>query len=301
MRPCLTRLNNMQTVPKKQNRIRAYYDLAKPGIIYGNAITAIAAFFFASDGHPQWWLFLAMMVGLSLVIGGSCVFNNFIDRDIDKDMTRTSERSTVTGDISGTSALVYGAILLLAGITVLCLYTNAVALLAAIAGVVFYVMVYTPLKRRTVYSTLIGSISGATPPVVGYAAVTHAFDLQALILFLILVFWQMPHFYGIALYRLKEYGKASRTKVEMIAYAFAFLIASISLSMLGYAGYVYFTVSLILGIIWLWLGFQGFKRRVDDPEDNSGDNSKWGRKMFLFSLIVITVWSLALGLNPLLI
>jgi len=178
--------------------------------------------------------------------------------------------------------------------------------------VVFYVMVYTPLKRRTVYSTLIGSISGATPPVVGYAAVTHAFDLQALILFLILVFWQMPHFYGIALYRLKEYGKASiplmpikrgilRTKVEMIAYAFAFLIASISLSMLGYAGYVYFTVSLILGIIWLWLGFQGFKRRVDDPEDNSGDNSKWGRKMFLFSLIVITVWSLALGLNPLLI
>jgi protoheme IX farnesyltransferase len=279
--------------------LKNYYELAKPGIIYGNLLTAAAGFFLASKGVIHWWLFIAMALGLSLVIGGSCVFNNYIDQDIDKKMERTKKRALVTGEISGTSALVYGSVLLIAGLLILFLYTNAAATFIAFIGTISYLAFYTPLKRKTLYSTIVGSIAGATPPVVGYCAVINTFNLEALLLFLILVFWQMPHFYAIAIYRIKEYKASSIpllpikkgiavAKIHILFYIAAFTAASAALTLFGFTGYTYLSITLLLGVIWFWSGVKGFCSKED---------TAWARRMFLLSLIVLTVLSITMALN----
>lgn len=270
---------------------RDYYHLTKPGIIRGNALTAAAGFFLASKGHSNWRLFLETLAGISLVIASACVLNNYIDRGIDAKMARTKKRALVSGAISARNALAYASVLGLAGALVLAVYTNVLTVAAGLVGFVFYIVFYGLSKRHSIYGTLIGSVSGATPPVAGYLAVTNHFDTAALLLFLILVCWQMPHFYAIALYRLKDYTAAglpvlpakkdSRTvKLHMLLYVLAFVAAAVLLFVFGYTGYVYLASVIILGSAWLWLCLQGYKAE---------DDKLWARRMFLFSLLAITV------------
>ena len=166
----------------------------------------------------------------------------------------------------------------------------------------FYLILYTPLKRKTVYGTLIGAIAGAAPPVVGYVSVTNRFDTAALLLFFILVFWQMPHFYAIAIRRLDEYKAAAipvlpvtdgvhPTKIKMLAYIVAFILATTALTYYKYTGYTYAAVMFCLGLYWFWAGIKGFR---------SGDDQKWAKKMFLFSLIILTVFSVVVSFGRIL-
>jgi protoheme IX farnesyltransferase len=274
--------------------VKKYYQLAKPGIIYGNSITAAAGFFLASRDSISWPLFFSMLVGLGLVMGGACVFNNCLDKDIDEKMSRTKSRATVTNEISMRNAWIYGSVLLLLGSAILFFFTNILTLCVALIGAVVYVGMYTPLKRHTMYSTIIGAVAGATPPVVGFCAVTNTFNLEALLLFLILFFWQMPHFYAIAIYRQSEYEAAGipllpiqkgipKTKIHILVYICIFILTAALLTFLHVTGYIYLGVISILGMIWLYLCITGFY-----PETN---DIAWAKKMFLFSLIVITLWS----------
>src|SRR5579859_5456309 len=134
--------------------VKSYYHLTKPGIIYGNAITALAGFFLASKEHVSLMLMLSMLVGLSLVIASACVFNNIWDKDIDARMDRTKTRAIVAGKISKTAAFIFGSILIVAGTLLLALFTNRYSLSTALLGWLVYVFVYTPLKRKTVHATL---------------------------------------------------------------------------------------------------------------------------------------------------
>jgi heme o synthase len=188
--------------------MKKYYWLVKPGIIYGNALTAMAGFLLADRGRFDVVLFLAMLAGICLVMASGCVFNNVWDRQADSKMERTKNRALVTGEISTTNALAYGTVLGLIGFGLLYFYTNALTTLIAAIGFAFYVLVYTPLKHRTVYGTLLGAVAGAVPPVVGYCAVTNELDIGAWLLFLILVVWQMPHFYAIGINRFDDYKAA---------------------------------------------------------------------------------------------
>jgi protoheme IX farnesyltransferase len=276
---------------------KLYYQLTKPGIIYGNAITAIAGFFLASKGHINFLLLIAMLMGLSLIIGSSCVFNNVYDADIDAKMERTKNRAMVTGTISRSKAIIYASALGLLGCLVLILHTNPLTLVVALVGVIFYLILYTPLKRKTVYGTIIGAVAGATPPVVGYVAVTNNFDTAALLLFFILVFWQMPHFYAIAIRRLDEYKAAGipvlpakegihNTKIKMLAYIVAFILATSALTYFKYTGYIYLAVMLVLGLYWFGSGIKGF---------HSADDKVWAKKMFLSSLIILTIFSVVVS------
>jgi protoheme IX farnesyltransferase len=276
--------------------IKNFYRLTKPGIIYGNAITATAGFFLASKGHISWFLFAAMLIGLSLVIASGCVFNNIFDADIDAKMDRTKNRAIASGKISKRAAKIYGTILLILGGVALS-FTNNLTIVVALIGWIVYVLLYTPLKRKTVHDTLIGSIAGATPPVVGYTAITNKFDTGALLLLLILIFWQMPHFYAIAIRRLDEYKAASipvlplkngikAAKIQILVYIIAFVIAAVSLFYFGYTGYIYLTLAIILGLSWLWLAAKGFKA-VDDKA--------WAKQTFLFSLVVLTTLSITMA------
>jgi protoheme IX farnesyltransferase len=270
--------------------IKTYYLLTKPGIILGNLITTAGGFAMASKGRFQPTLFFSMLIGLGLVIGSACVCNNYIDRIIDAKMARTKNRALATGLIAPWKAILFALCLGAIGMVVLFLFTNALAASVAAVGFIVYVGIYTQLKKRTIHATLIGSIAGAIPPVVGYTAVSPQLDLAALLLFAILVFWQMPHFLAIAIYRYDDYFAASipvlpimkgalATKVQMLFYCIAFAGSSLLLRPLGLAGQAYLIVAAALSAIWIWIAISGFK----------AENDKfWARTMFRFSLIVIT-------------
>lgn len=147
---------------------------------------------------------------MSLVVASGCVFNNYIDRDIDRKMERTKNRVLVKGLISPAVSLVYATLLGIAGFMLLWFGANPLACWLGVMGFVVYVGVYSLyMKRHSVYGTLIGSLSGAAPPVIGYCAVTGEFDSGAAILLAIFSLWQMPHSYAIAIFRFKDYRAAN--------------------------------------------------------------------------------------------
>jgi protoheme IX farnesyltransferase len=180
----------------------------KPGIIYGNALMYAAGFFLASRQGIDWRLFLEGLIGLSMVIGSACVFNNIADRDIDARMERTKKRAIVSGVISPEDANVFGYMLAIIGFLELYFLTSYTAFLTALVGFAVYVFLYTPMKPRTKNALLVGAIAGATPPVVGYTVVTNAYDWWAILLFVLLFAWQIPHFVSIAVYRFEDYAAA---------------------------------------------------------------------------------------------
>lgn len=276
---------------------KTYYMLTKPGIIMGNAVTTAAGFALASRGNFDFGLFLATLVGLSLIIASAGVFNSYIDRASDAKMDRTKNRPLVTGRISIDKALIFGTILGLIGAEILATFTNALTLAVALGGFFVYLVLYAFLKYRSFYGTIVGSIAGAVPPIVGYCAVSDTLDLGALLLFLILVFWQMPHFFAIAIYRYDDYQAANIpvlpvqkgmhvTKVHMFCYIIAFTLTAALLSFTGYTGKAYLIVTFLLGLAWLGLCVKGFK---------SVNNARWAHKMFSFSLVVIMALCLTMS------
>jgi heme o synthase len=279
--------------------LKDYYWLAKPGIVYGNAIAAIAGYFLAANGNVRFDVFIAMLAGICLVMASACVVNNVIDRDMDKKMKRTAWRPTVKGTISVQNALLYAAVLGVAGFSSLWLFTTPIATLAALIGFFFYVVVYGFAKRQTMHGTVIGSVAGSVPPVVGYTAASNAFDTGALLLFAIMTLWQMPHFYAIAIYRMKDYAAAkvpvlplkigmTNTKLQIIAYISAYIITALLLTVYGYTGFVYAVVMTILGIAWLWKANEGL---------NTKDNTKWAKGLFKFSLYVLMAFCITISID----
>lgn len=267
-----------------------YYLITKPGIILGNLITVAAGFLLASKGVFNLGLFLATLMGLAFIMASACVFNNYIDRQIDRKMDRTKNRALVNGLISGPNAIIFAVYLGIIGILILFVYTNLLTIFVAAIGFFVYVVLYSIWKSRTIYGTAIGSIAGAVPPVVGYCAVSNQFDIGALILFTMLVLWQMPHFFSIALYHIDDYAKADipvlplkrgvlRTKIHMVIYIIGFILVAMQLTFFNYTGYIYLIVAMTLGLAWLYLCLKGFKTH---------DNRLWGYQMFRLSLVLIT-------------
>lgn len=273
----------------------AYYLLAKPGIMMGNALTMAAGFCLAKTPFNL-PLFSAALIGLCLVIAGACLFNNLIDRKTDGQMPRTRKRAEVLASLSLNSVALVASISCLLGVFVLFYLANAIAAVIALFGLFGYVIVYSFSKYYSAHSTLLGSFAGAAPPVIGYSAATGTLDSGALLLFLTLVFWQMSHFFAIALYRMKEYEAASipvfpiqkgilATKWRILAYTIAFATASFLLFWIGYAGIGYLVAISLCTLAWLCLAFRGLFISEDAP---------WARQMFRLSLVVISVFSLIL-------
>jgi protoheme IX farnesyltransferase len=280
--------------------IKTYYSLTKPGMIRGNMITMIAGFVLASGKNIDLWLLLATLIGLALVIASGCVLNNYYDRGIDKKMERTKDRALVKGEVTGQNAIVFGIVLGLIGLFILAFFTNLLTASIALLGAVVYLGWYTPLKHRSMHAAIVGTIAGAVPPVVGYCAVTNQFDGAALILFLILVFWQIPHFYAIAIYRMNEYAAAGvpvisvkkgifMTKIHMVLYINAFITTALMLTLFGFTGYMYALIVLILGLTWLCFALYSFK--IHD------DNRRWYRKLFLISLMILIILSITISVD----
>jgi protoheme IX farnesyltransferase len=266
-----------------------YYLLTKPGIILGNLFTVAAGFLLASKGLIDFGLFFATLMGLTFIMASACVFNNYIDRQTDKKMERTKKRGLVTGSIEKRHAIFFAIFLGIIGNLVLLFYTNLLTVLVADIGFFVYVVLYSLWKCRTIYGTAIGSLAGAVPPVVGYCAVSNHFDVGALILFAMLVLWQMPHFFSIAILHFNDYVAAGipvlpvkkgmrKTKIHMVLYILCFIFTATLLTFFHYTGYVYLIVAIVMGLIWLGLCIKGFK---------SDNDQIWGRRMFHLSLLMI--------------
>lgn len=282
--------------------LKDYYRLTKPGIIYGNLVTTTGGFMLASAGNVNITSLVAVLAGTALVIASACVFNNYIDTDIDRKMARTKQRALVTGAIKEGYALLYASFLGLAGFAILALFTNELTVTVGLIAVITYVGLYSVGKRRSVHGTFIGSIAGASPPVAGYLAASGRFDLGAFLVGVILILWQMPHFYAIAMYRKKDYAAAGLpvlpvkkgfkiTRYTIVMYIMSFTLVTLLLTNYGYTGFIFMTVMSLIGLGWLFLGLQ----KVEEDQQVS-----WARQMFLFSLIVIAVLSVMLALGPLL-
>lgn len=280
--------------------IKKYISITKPGIIVGNLITVAGGFFLASAGSINPILFLTTLAGIALIIASGCVFNNIIDQDIDRLMHRTQNRVMVKGLISRPNAFLYALTLSLIGGWLLYHFANLLTLVVALVGLFFYVVVYTlGFKRTSVYGTLVGSISGAVPPVVGYCAVSNNLDAGGIILFIMLTLWQMPHSYAIAIFRFKDYSAAkipvlpvsksiARAKVSMLVYTILFAIAITQLYFWHYAGIYYLVASVCVGLWWVNLAVRGFK---------TDNDVSWARKLFGFSIIAIMILSIMMSLD----
>ncbi|MBK5073585.1 protoheme IX farnesyltransferase [Budviciaceae bacterium CWB-B4] len=280
--------------------IKKYLLVTKPGIIFGNMISVIGGFLLASQGSVDFSLLFATIIGVSLVVASGCVFNNYIDRDIDCLMERTKNRVLVQGLISPAITILYACLLGIAGFALLYAYTNLLAVEFALLGFVVYVGLYSLyLKRKSVYGTLVGSLSGAAPPVIGYCAVSNQFDTGALILLVIFSLWQMPHSYAIAIFRYKDYLAASIpvlpvkrgisvTKNHITLYIIGFIVATLMLTISGYAGYSYLFVAAVVGFGWLIMALTGYK---------TTDNKIWARKLFIFSIVAITTLSIMMSVD----
>ncbi|MEI7025412.1 heme o synthase [Paenibacillus sp. y28] len=272
---------------------RDFVQLAKPGILFSNSITAFGGFWVASKGDVSWVQLLYMLIGTALVMASGCVLNNYLDRDFDMKMARTQERALPSGRLPSGLVLGYGILLGVVGLSVLCfLLGSPLAALLGVVGLFVYVWVYTAwLKRTSTFSTSIGAIAGAVPPVIGYCAVTQTLDAGALILFLIMFLWQPPHFWALAIRRKEEYAAAGfpllpvvkgnfETKLHMIRYTVMLVPVSLMLYLYNYVGLIYLAVATVLGMTWVVMSFMGFKTK---------DDVTWAKKNFVFSINYLTI------------
>ena len=183
-----------------------YIHVLKPGIVLSNTIAAIGGYLFAGRIYYEATTLIGITIGTLLVVSSGCVANNYLDRKIDAKMSRTKGRELVVGSIKPLDALVYASFLWVIGITALGVITNNLTTLLGITGFFGYVFVYGYTKRKTYLGTAVGTVPGSVSIVAGYCAATNSLDVTAMMLFFVMAFWQMVHFYAIAIFRKNDYS-----------------------------------------------------------------------------------------------
>ncbi|TNJ64856.1 protoheme IX farnesyltransferase [Paenibacillus hemerocallicola] len=292
MRTAAIKKSALKTPPRELPKV--LFETIKTGIIKSNLIAMFAGLsmalyiydirFFDKIGE----IVLAAL-GSALVIGAAGAFNNLYDRDIDAIMDRTKNRPTVTGQIQPKTTLAIGVIMALLGLG--CLLTaSPLAALFGFLGLFLYVVPYTMwTKRRTIYNTEVGSFSGAVPPLIGWTAVSP--DLLhpgAAALFILMLLWQMPHFYAIAIRRHDEYKAANVPMLPVVkGTRRTYLQTNVYIAALVCASFLFWSFSPIIAVValllsagWLILSIAGYKKMTPH---------KWATVMFIYSLNHITV------------
>ena len=283
--------------------LRDYLVLTKPSIMLLLLITTVPAMVLAEDGWPSSWLVVATLIGGVLAAGGAGAVNMYLDRDIDAIMERTRSRPVPRGVISPPAAGVFGLVLGLLSGPWLALTVNMLAAALALGAFLFYTLVYTLyLKRTTVHNTVLGGVAGAAPALIGWVAVTGELNLEGVYLFMIVFFWQPPHFWALALGLTEQYRAAGipmlpvvvgehRTKQQIVLYAL--LTAALTLLFPAVSGLQWiYTVAAAAG----GAGFVWFAVRMLRSEGISGANA-----MFRYSTSYLAALFGAMVLDRLLL
>jgi protoheme IX farnesyltransferase len=274
--------------------------LAKPRVNTLVVLTTAAGFYLASGNSIDLPRLLITIAGTGLVAGGAAAFNQVSERESDRQMHRTRMRPLADGRLEPQEATAFGLALTIAGLAALGIGTNVRATVVALATIVTYTAVYTPLKRRTWMSALVGAVPGALPPLIGWAAARDAVSAGGWALFAIVFVWQIPHVQAIAWMYRDDYQRAGfpvlsvthpdgrRTAREVMVYASALIPVSLGPAMLGLAGSLYVIGALVLGML-LWAAALRFaaRRTLNDA-----------RRLFLGSLVYLPLlWALLIADN----
>lgn len=279
--------------------IRSLITLTKPGIIIGNLMIAAASFLYASHDMVAISTLAFFLIGTATIIGASCIVNNYMDIDIDKHMARTAKRPSVTNVVAPYSAYLFAAILFLVGVTSLRIGVSEYTAQIGILGAILYVLVYTPLKRRTYLATVMGTLPGAIPVLAGFMAGQGYIGVEGWIVFGLMVCWQMPHFYAISVFRHTDYKVAKvptisvvkgigRTILEIRLYIALFITLVMALVVYDVLNIVSVTVLLALGLYWLKIALQPTTKSV-----------QWAHSVFKTSLLVLPTLAVLLSIDSL--
>jgi protoheme IX farnesyltransferase len=243
----------------RRQRLKDFLALCKPLIVGLLLITTYGGLVIGGKAWPSFSLTVWTLIGGALAAGGSSALNQYIDRELDRHMQRTAKRPLADGRLTDAEGLAFGLGLSLISYYVLACFVNGLAALLSLAGIIYYVILYSLwLKKATVQNIVIGGGAGAIPPMVGYAAATGYLDWTAWILFAIIFMWTPPHFWALAIVRMKDYERAGvpmlpvvrgemETRRQIFIYTLELIAVTLLLPILNLAGMVYLVASLVLG------------------------------------------------------
>jgi len=253
---------------RRQSNLGDYIALTKPRLNLLVVLTSAAGYYLGAVSSINLWQMAQAVFGTALVAGGAAVLNQVYERDTDALMRRTLRRPLPDHRVTAGDATIFGLALGAAGIAMLALGANVLAAMLALATLFVYLVVYTPMKRRSPAATLVGAVPGALPPLIGWAAAQGAISLGGWILFGIVFLWQIPHFMAIAWMYRDDYGTAGfpmlpviepdgrRTGRQALLFAAALLPVSLAPTAIGLSGWIYFAIALVLSSALVFLSIR---------------------------------------------
>jgi heme o synthase len=270
---------------------REYLSLTKPKVSLLIVFTAIVGMVLASPGMVPLPALVFGTLGIAMASGSAATLNHILDRRIDREMARTRRRPLATGNLRTSQALAFAIVLCVGSMIVLWLSAGILCALLTFGSVIGYAMIYTGwLKRATPQNIVIGGAAGAAPPVLGWVAVTHSMDAQALVLFLIIFTWTPPHFWSLAISRREEYAKAGipmlpvthgipYTRLQILLYTILLILCTLIPAAIGMSGLIYLAAALVLDARFLYLALALYRDLQPDLPIRT----------FRFSIIYLTV------------
>lgn len=286
----------MNTLTVQPNRISQYWALTKPRVTQLAVFCAVIGMFLATPVLPDWKIVIAATIGIWLLAGAAFAINCLVEREIDSRMARTARRPMARGEITVSQTLLFSGILGGTGMWVLYNLVNPLTMWLTFATFLGYAVIYTIiLKPATPQNIVIGGLSGAMPPALGWAAIANDVPMQAWILVLIIFIWTPPHFWALALYRRDDYAKSGLPMLPITHglkitqfHIFLYTIALVATTMLPFAvrmsGVIYLVSASVLGVIFLWYAWNIYRRYSD----------LLARKTFAYSIVYLSLLFAAL-------
>lgn len=285
----------------ERSRLLDYITLCKPELTLLSVATALAGSYLATIGVMDFLLLFHVFLGTALVGGGAGALNQYIEREYDGMMRRTENRPLPSGRLSPGEVLFFGTSISIIGIVHLAIFANVLTGFLAVVTSVSYLFLYTPLKRISSLSTIVGGVPGALPPMMGWTAVRGEINAEAWILFAILFLWQMPHFLSLAWMYKKDYARAgfpmlavidqdgATTSRQILLYCTALIPATIMPTIVGLTGPIYLLGGTALGVAFLVCGVWLFRTRTN----------VWARRVFFASLLYLPILFVVMGIDKL--
>jgi protoheme IX farnesyltransferase len=288
--------------------VRAYVDLCKPRIVELLLITAVPTLFLAYRGLPSLTVTLVVVFGGALAAGSANALNCYIDRDIDQIMKRTSARALVRHTVTPRAALVFGLVIGAGSVALFALTTNLLAAGLTLGAILYYVVIYTMLlKRHTSQSTLWGGICGSAPVLIAWAAARDSLSWPSFLLFLVIFFWQPPHFWALAIRFKDDYRSAGIPMLPVVApvrrvlaesVIYSWLMVAVSLAASYWIGPLYGVAALLLGGVFLYEVHRLYALSRREQSEDAGATLVTMR-LFHLSVFYLTLLFVAVAINAL--
>src|SRR5450830_1159632 len=286
----------MTTLSLPSNRLAQYWALTKPRVTQLAVFCAVIGMFLSTPDLPDWRVVLPATIGIWLLAGAAFAVNCLVEAEIDARMARTARRPTAMGELTQTQTIIFSSIIGGAGMWVLYALVNPLTMWLTFVTVLGYAIIYTMiLKPATPQNIVIGGLSGAMPPALGWAAVANDVPMQAWLLVLIIFLWTPPHFWALAMYRRDDYAKSglpmlpvthgmSFTQFHVFLYSIALAATTLLPFAVRMSGLVYLVSAIVLDAIFLWYGWRIYKHYTDMV----------ARKAFTFSIVYLSLLFVAL-------